>query len=91
MRFAKFRVDVQRLIQDAQAELMGVQRDVESTFLFKVKPIVEKVAKDKGLQFVFNLDTGSIAWADPSTTLPPTWLNSSRSQYLQTIGRFPRC
>jgi outer membrane protein len=63
---AKFRIDVQRLIQDAQAELMGVQRDVESSFLFKVKPIVEKVAKDKGLQFVFNLDTGSISWADPS-------------------------
>jgi hypothetical protein len=34
---AKFRIDVQRLIQDAQAELMGVQRDMESTFLFKAR------------------------------------------------------
>jgi Skp family chaperone for outer membrane proteins len=62
----RFRIDVQRLIQDAQAELMGVQRDVESAFLFKVMPVVEKVAMDKGLQFVFNLDGGQIAWADPS-------------------------
>jgi outer membrane protein len=62
----RFRIDVQRLIQDAQAELMGVQRDVESAFLFKVKPVVEEVARDKGLQFVFNLDGGLIAWADPS-------------------------
>jgi outer membrane protein len=62
----RFRIDVQRLIQDAQAELMGVQRDVESAFLFKVKPVVEEVARGKGLQFVFNLDGGLIAWADPS-------------------------
>jgi Skp family chaperone for outer membrane proteins len=32
----KFRIDVQRLIQDAQADLMGAQHDVESAFLFKV-------------------------------------------------------
>jgi outer membrane protein len=66
---AKFRVDVQRLIQDAQSDLMGEQRKVESAFLFKVKPVVEKVAKDKGLQFVFDLDSGLIAWADPSTDI----------------------
>jgi outer membrane protein len=63
---ARFRIDVQRLIQDAQAELMGIQREVESAFLFRLKPVVEKVAKDKGLQFVFNLDSGLIAWSDPS-------------------------
>jgi hypothetical protein len=63
---------------------MGVQRDVESAFQFKVKPVLEKVAKDKGLQLVFNLDDGLLAWADPSLditadvikrltpTVPPT-------------------
>ena len=66
---AKFRIDVQRLIQDAQSDLMGEQRKVESAFLFKVKPVVERVAKDKGLQFVFDLDSGLIAWADPSTDI----------------------
>ena len=66
---AKFRIDVQRLIQDAQADLTGEQCKVESAFLFKVKPVVEKVAKDKGLQFVFDLDSGLIAWADPSTDI----------------------
>lgn len=62
----RFRIDVQRFIQDAQAELMGVQREVESAFVFKFKPAVEKVAKDKGLQIVFNLDDGLISWADSS-------------------------
>ena len=47
----------------------GEQRKVESAFLFKVKPVVEKVAKDQGLQFVFDLDSGLIAWADPSTDI----------------------
>lgn len=48
----RFRIDVQRFIQDAQAELMGVQREVESAFVFRFKPAVEKVAKEKGLQAI---------------------------------------
>jgi outer membrane protein len=62
----RFRIDVQRFIQDAQTELMGVQREVESAFVFKFKPAVEKVAKEKGLQIVFNLDDGLVSWADSS-------------------------
>src|SRR6185503_7848414 len=62
----RFRIDVQRFIQDAQTELMGVQQEVESAFVFKFKPAVEKVAKEKGLQIVFNLDDGLITWADSS-------------------------
>jgi Skp family chaperone for outer membrane proteins len=62
----KFRIDVQRFIQDAQAELMGVQRELQSAFLVKLKPAVDKVARDKSLQMVFSLDEGPIAWFDPS-------------------------
>jgi outer membrane protein len=62
----KFRIDVQRFIQDAQAEVSGVQREVESAFVFKFRPAVEKVAQEKGLQIVFNLDEGLISWADAS-------------------------
>ena len=34
----KFRLDTQRFIQDAQAELMGVRRDAESAFLVNRAP-----------------------------------------------------
>ena len=51
--------------------MIGVQREVESAFVFKFKPAVEKVAKDKGLQIVFNLDDGLISWADPSLDMTP--------------------
>jgi len=67
----RFRIDVQRFIQDAQAEVTGVQREVESAFVFKFKPAVEKVAKDKGLQIVINLDDAVISWADPSLDITP--------------------
>jgi Skp family chaperone for outer membrane proteins len=62
----KFRIDVQRFIEDAKAELMGIQRDAENAFLIKLKPALAKVAQDKGLQIVFNADDGQVAWFGPS-------------------------
>jgi outer membrane protein len=62
----KFRIDLQRFIQDAQADVTGLQRDVESAFLVKLKPVVERVAKEKQLQLIFNLDADPIVWSDPS-------------------------
>jgi Skp family chaperone for outer membrane proteins len=62
----KFRLDVQRFIEDAQAELLRVQRDAESAFVIRLKPAVAKVAQDKGLQVVFNVDDSGIVWFDPT-------------------------
>jgi Skp family chaperone for outer membrane proteins len=67
----KFRIDVQRFIQDAQTELTGVQRDLETAFLAKLQPAIQKVAKDRGFQLVFNLDADQILWADPSLDITP--------------------
>jgi len=61
----KFRIDVQRFIQDAQAEVAGVQREVEAAFLVRLRPAVEQVAKEKGLQLIVNLDDGTVVWSDP--------------------------
>jgi Skp family chaperone for outer membrane proteins len=62
----KFRIDVQRFIQDAQAEVAGIQREIETGFLARLRPAVEYVAKEKGLHLVVNLDDGSVVWADPA-------------------------
>jgi Skp family chaperone for outer membrane proteins len=61
----KFEVDLQRFIQDAQAEITGFQRDVESEFLARLRPALDQVAKDRSLWLVFNEDAGLIAWANP--------------------------
>jgi outer membrane protein len=76
----KFRIDVQRFIQDAQAELTGVQRDVETAFLAKLKPAIAKVARDGGFQLVFNLDEDLISWADPSLDITPEVVKQLASQ-----------
>jgi outer membrane protein len=78
----RFRIDVQRFIQDAQTEVLGVQREVESAFVFKFKPAVEQVARQRGLQIVFNLDDGPIAWADPSLDITPDVVK----QLAQAVG-----
>lgn len=62
----KFRLDTQRFIEDARAELMGVRRDAESAFLVKLRPAIERVVKDNGIQLLFNFDSGVLAWGDPS-------------------------
>ena len=62
----KFRLDTQRFIEDAQAELMGVRRDAESAFLVKLRPAIERVVKDNGIQLLFNFDSGVLAWGEPS-------------------------
>ena len=61
----KFEIDLQRFIQDAQAEITGFQRDVETEFLAKLRPALDQVAKDRSLWLVFNEDAGLIAWASP--------------------------
>jgi outer membrane protein len=62
----KFRIDVQRFIQDAQAEVTGAEREMEVTFLAKLKPALDRVAKDQGLQLIVNLDETALVWADPA-------------------------
>ena len=62
----KFEVDLQRFIQDAQAEMTGFQRDVESEFLARLTPALQQVATEKSLAMIFNEDSGLLAWAHPS-------------------------
>jgi len=67
----KFQVDVQRFVEDAQAEFLGVQRELESAFLAKLRPALEAVARDRGLLIVLNQDAGVIAWADAALDITP--------------------
>ena len=67
----RFQVDIQRFIQDAQAEFLGVRRQSEDAFLVKLRPALAAVAKEKGLLFVINEDEGLIAWADPAADITP--------------------
>ena len=61
----RFQVDTKRFVEDAQAEFLGVQRDLENTFFAKLRPALDAVAKERRLLFVFNEDSGQLAWSNP--------------------------
>lgn len=62
----KFRLDTQRFVEDAQAEFLGVRREIEAAFAAKLKPALEQIAKARSLLLVLSLDEPSLAWADPT-------------------------
>jgi Skp family chaperone for outer membrane proteins len=62
----RFQLDMQRFMEDAQAEFLGVQRTLEKAFLAKFGNAVITVAKKRGLLFVLNQDSGVLVYADPT-------------------------
>ena len=62
----RFQVDLQRFTEDAQSEFLGVQKAVENSFLERLRPALEFVAKEKRLAFVLDGDAGPLLWADPA-------------------------
>jgi outer membrane protein len=62
-------VEGQRFQQDAQAEIQELQNEVQGEFIRKVSPLIEAVAKEKGLQMVFDLQNAGLAWWDPGLDL----------------------
>ena len=74
----RFSLDLQRFTEDAQAEFMGVQKEVESAFLKRLGPALDSVAREKRLAFVFDGDAGPLLWADPALDITAevvAWLN----------------
>jgi outer membrane protein len=62
-------VDGQRFQQDAQAEINELQTEIQNDFIRKVTPVIEAVAKEKGLQMVFDAGNAGFAWVEPGLDL----------------------
>ena len=67
----RFELDVKRFVEDAQAEFMGVQRNLENAFFAKLRPAIASVVKERKLLFLLNEDSGLLAWADPALDITP--------------------
>lgn len=53
--------ELQFLQQDAQAEIQQLQQDLQQEFQTKLQPVIDQVAKEKGLHYVFSIrDSGAI-------------------------------
>jgi len=64
-------LDLQRFQQDAQAEIQELQNEVQSDFARKVQPLIDQMAKEKGLHLVFNVNDAGFAWVEPGLDLTP--------------------
>jgi Skp family chaperone for outer membrane proteins len=60
----KLTVEVQRFTQDAQAEVQELQQTLQQEFQQRLEPVLQQVATDMGLQFVFNGPDAGLVWAD---------------------------
>ena len=61
----RYQIDMKRFLEDAQAEFLGVQRNLENSFFARLRPAVDAVARERNLLFVINEDAGVLAWANP--------------------------
>jgi len=61
----RFQIDLQRFMEDAQAQFLGVRRDLENELSYKQNRNVRNQLIRRGLLFVLNQDSGVLAWADP--------------------------
>ncbi|MEO7134130.1 MAG: OmpH family outer membrane protein [Vicinamibacterales bacterium] len=60
----RLNVEVQRFTQDAQAEVQELQQSLQQEFQQRLEPVLQQVATDMGLQFVFNGPDAGLVWAD---------------------------
>jgi Skp family chaperone for outer membrane proteins len=61
--------DLQRQTEDAQQDVQNLAQQVEEDFTRKVLPIIEKVAQEKQIHFVFNAAQSGLIWAEPGMNL----------------------
>jgi Skp family chaperone for outer membrane proteins len=62
----KVTLEVQRFTQDAQAEVQELQQSLQQEFQQRLEPVLQQVATEMGLQFVFNGPDAGLVWADSS-------------------------
>ena len=60
----KLNVEVQRFTQDAQAEVQELQQQLQGEFQQRLEPVLQLVAAEMGLQFIFNGPDAGLVWAD---------------------------
>jgi outer membrane protein len=61
--------DIQRFTEDAQQDVTNFTQQVQVDFNNKLNPIVDRVAREKQVHFVFSAQDAGLIWADPTMDL----------------------
>jgi Skp family chaperone for outer membrane proteins len=64
----KLNVEIQRMQQDAEAEMQDLQQQLQLDFQRKLSPIIQQLALEKGLHMMLSTDAG-LVWVEPALDL----------------------
>ena len=59
-------IDIQRMNQDAEADVNALQQTLQIEFQQRLVPAIDRVAARRGLQFIFSAGDGGLIWANPA-------------------------
>ena len=65
----KLQRDIQFAQSNAQAEITDLQNELQADFQKKLLPIIEEVAKEKGLHAVFSIADSGAAYVHPGLNI----------------------
>ena len=59
-------IDIQRFTEDAQQDVANLQAELQEEFQLRLSPIIEELAKERGLHLLFSVIDSGLVWADQS-------------------------
>jgi outer membrane protein len=65
----RLNVEIQRMQQDAEAEMTELQQQLQLEFQRKLSPIIQQMSVEKGLQLLLSRADAGIVWAEPGIDL----------------------
>ena len=65
----KLTVEIQRMQQDAEAEMQDLQQQLQLDFQRKLSPIIQQVSTEKGLHILLSQTDAGMVWAEPGLDL----------------------
>ena len=65
----RIQVEIQRMQQDAEAEMNDLQQQLQLDFQRKLSPIIQQVAVEKGIHVLLSQTDAGMVWADPGLDL----------------------
>ena len=70
-RLERARLELQRLTEDAQAELAALDRQLQDEFDKKLRPVVAHIAEEEHIGIIFRYPQQLLVWAARQSTSPP--------------------
>jgi outer membrane protein len=61
--------ELSRMGEDAQKDLERLQEQLQRAFMNQLTPVIERIAKEKKLDMIFNAQDSGLVWAQPGMDL----------------------